>query len=45
MRQLAEPSETGELTDEERAEFDSDLHFGSLLALIQSMGRLALHRG
>jgi len=37
MRQLAaERSETGELTDEERAEFDSYLHIGNLLAVIQS---------
>ena len=44
MRQLAERSETGELTDEERAEFDSYLHVGNLLAVIQSKARLALRR-
>lgn len=44
MRQLAERSESGELTDEERAEFDSYLHVGNLLAVIQSKARLALRR-
>jgi len=44
MRQLAEQSESGELTDEERAEFDSYLHVGNLLAVIQSKARLALRR-
>lgn len=45
MRQLAERSEAGELTDEERTEFDSYLHVGNLLAVIQSKARLALrHR-
>ncbi|MBL8296429.1 MAG: hypothetical protein JNN08_31580 [Bryobacterales bacterium] len=42
MRQLAERSEAGALTDEERAEFDSYLHVGNLLAVIQSKARLAL---
>jgi hypothetical protein len=44
MRHLAERSEDGELTDEERAEFDSYLHVGNLLAVIQSKARLALRR-
>lgn len=44
MRQLAERSETGDLTREERAEFDSYLHVGNLLAVIQSKARLALRR-
>ena len=44
MRRLAERSETGELTQEERAEFDSYLHVGNLLAVIQSKARLALRR-
>lgn len=45
MRQLAERSEAGELNDEERTEFDSYLHVGNLLAVIQSKARLALrHR-
>lgn len=44
MRRLAERSETGELTDEERAEFDSYLHVGNLLAVIQSKARVALRR-
>jgi hypothetical protein len=44
MRQLAGRSETGELTDEERAEFDSHLHVANLLAVIQPKARLALRR-
>ena len=44
MGQLAERSESGELTDEERAEFDSYLHVGNLLAVIQSKALLALRR-
>jgi hypothetical protein len=44
MRLLAERSEAGALTDEERAEFDSYLHVGNLLAVIQSKARLALRR-
>ena len=44
MRRLAERSETGELTGEERTEFDSYLHVGNLLAVIQSKARLALRR-
>lgn len=42
MEQLAERSEAGSLTDEERAEFDSYLHVGNLLAVIQSKARRAL---
>ena len=42
MRQSAERSEAGVLTDEERAEFDSYLHVGNLLAVIQSKARPAL---
>ena len=44
MRQLAERSESGTLTDEEQAEFDSYLHVGNLLAVIQSRARLTLRR-
>jgi len=44
MEQLAELSEAGTLTDEERAEFDSYLHVGNLLAVMQSKARLALRR-
>lgn len=45
MSQLAERSEAGELTEEERAEFDSYLHIGNLLAVIKSKARLTLrHR-
>jgi hypothetical protein len=42
MEQLAELSDAGTLTDEERAEFDSYLHVGNLLAVMQSKARLAL---
>lgn len=42
MSQLAERSEAGTLTAEERAEFDGYLHVGNLLAVIQSKARLAL---
>jgi len=42
MRCLAERSDSGELTQEERAEFDSYLHVGNLLAVIQSKARVAL---
>jgi hypothetical protein len=44
MQQLAERSECGTLTDEERAEFDSYLHVGNLLAVMQSKARVALRR-
>lgn len=44
MQQLADRSESGTLTDEERAEFDSYLHIGNLLAVIQSKARIALRR-
>ena len=45
MQQLADRSESGTLTDEERAEFDGYLHVGNLLAVIQSKARAALQRG
>jgi len=44
MRRLAERSETGDLSDEERSEFDSYLRVGNLLAMIQSKARVALGR-
>ena len=44
MEQLAERSEAGTLTTEERTEFDSYLHVGNLLAVMQSRARVALHR-
>jgi len=44
MRQLAERSESGTLTDEEQIEFDSYLHVGNLLAVLQSKARVALGR-
>jgi len=44
MEQLAERSEAGTLTDEDRAELDSYLHVGNLLAVMQSRARLALGR-
>jgi hypothetical protein len=42
MLQLAERSEAGTLTDEERAEFDGYLHVGNLLAVMRSKARLVL---
>lgn len=44
MRHLAERSESGTLTDEEQMEFDSYLHVGNLLAVLQSKARVALRR-
>jgi hypothetical protein len=44
MQYLADRSQSGTLTDEERAEFDSYLHVGNLLAVIQSKARVALQR-
>jgi hypothetical protein len=44
MQQLASRSESGTLTDEELAEFDSYLHVGNLLAVMQSKARVALRR-
>jgi hypothetical protein len=44
MEQLAECSEAGTLTTEEQTEFDSYLHVGNLLAVMQSRARVALHR-
>ena len=40
---LAERSETGTLTSQEQAEFDSYLHIGNFLAIMQSKARLALN--
>ena len=44
MLQLAERSEAGTLTAEKQTEFDSYLHVGNLLAVMQSKARLALKR-
>jgi hypothetical protein len=44
MANLAERSEAGTLTAEEQAEFDSYLHIGNFLAVMQSKARLALKR-
>ena len=44
MEQLAERSEAGALTPEEQIEFDSYLHVGNLLAVMQSRARVALQR-
>ena len=44
MLQLADQSEAGTLTAEERTEYDSYLHIGNLLAVMQSRARLALDR-
>lgn len=43
MQDLAEKSEAGTLTEGEEREFDSYLHIGNLLAVMQSKARLALH--
>jgi len=44
MQQLAEGSQAGTLTAEECAEYDSYLHIGNLLAVMQSKARLVLRR-
>jgi hypothetical protein len=44
MLKLAEQSEAGILTADEQAEFDSYLHVGNLLAVMQSKARLALKK-
>ena len=41
---LAERSEAGRLTEQEKSEFDSYLHVGNLLAGMQSKARIALRR-
>jgi hypothetical protein len=43
MLHLAERSEAGTLTAEERIEFDGYLHVGNLLAVMRSKARLALN--
>jgi len=45
MLELADRSEAGTLTAEEGAEFDSCLHIGNFLAVMQSRARLALKKG
>src|SRR5262245_12888364 len=42
MMELADQSEEGELTEEERAEFDSYLHIGNLLGMMQAKARVVL---
>ena len=44
MQELADRSEAGLLTEQEQAEFDSYLHIGNLLAVMQSKARIALRR-
>jgi hypothetical protein len=44
MERLAERSEAGILTDEERAEFEGYVHVGNLLAVMQSKARVVLGR-
>lgn len=44
LRELADRSESGTLTDEEKIELDSYLHVGNLLAVMQSRARLARER-
>lgn len=43
MQELAEKSQAGTLTEDEEREFDSYLHIGNLLAVIQSKARIVLH--
>jgi hypothetical protein len=42
MRELADRSQAGILTEDEGREFDSYLHIGNLLAGMQSKARLVL---
>ncbi len=42
MRELADKAEEGNLSDTEAREFDTYLHIGNLLAVMQSKARLAL---
>ena len=44
MLELAERSEAGTLTPADQAEFDSYLHIGNFLAVMQSKARLALKK-
>ena len=44
MQQLADRSESGELTEAEQREFDGYLHVGNLLAVMQSKARVALRQ-
>lgn len=44
MQALAETSQSGTLTEDEKREFDSYLHIGNLLAIMQSKARLVLRR-
>lgn len=43
MQDLAEKSQAGTLTEDEEREFDSYLHVGNLLAVMQSKARLVLY--
>jgi hypothetical protein len=43
MQDLAEKSQAGTLTHDESREFDSYLHIGNLLSVMQSKARLVLH--
>jgi hypothetical protein len=44
QKRMVERSEAGVLTVEEQAEFDSDLHIGDFLAVLQSKARIALKK-
>jgi hypothetical protein len=44
LQELADRSEAGALSEEEGREFDSYLHIGNLLAVMQSKARLVLDR-
>jgi hypothetical protein len=43
MQDLAQKSEEGSLTEPEAREFDTYLHIGNLLAVMQSKARLVLY--
>lgn len=43
LQELAERSQAGTLTEEESREFDSYLHVGNLLAVMQSKARAVLN--
>ncbi|MBV8895333.1 MAG: hypothetical protein JO051_02395 [Acidobacteriaceae bacterium] len=43
MQDLAERSQAGALTEDEEREFDSYLHVGNLLSVMQSKARLVLY--
>ncbi len=44
LKNLADRSQAGTLTEDDAREFDSYLHIGNLLAVMQSKARFALYR-